>query len=153
MLTVILPGEIAARVRLELIRAGSDEIGGVLMGEHLDHNTYRVSDLTIQGRGTFAAFLRRLADAVTTLRQFFQRTAHNYARFNYLGEWHTHPSFVPDPSAQDDSSMRQIVMDPEVGANFVVLLILKLNGDRELIGTVHTYLPDGTKHRSQLVVK
>lgn len=46
--------------------------------------------------------------------------------------------------------MVAIVQDPKVGANFVILLIAKLDGKRELLATVHTYLPDGSKHRSVL---
>ena len=54
------------------------------------------------------------------------------------------------PSARDDGSMRQIVEDPKVGANFAVLLIVKLGEKGELIATAHTYLPDGSKHRSNV---
>ncbi len=38
---------------------------------------------------------------------------------------------------------------PNVGANFVVLLIaVKLAGEGQLIATAYTYLPDGTQSRS-----
>ena len=37
------------------------------------------------------------------------------------------------------------VQDEEVGANFAVLLIAKLELEGGLIATVHTYLPDGTR--------
>ena len=46
--------------------------------------------------------------------------------------------------------MREIVQDDRVGANFIVLLIVKLTGEGEMEGSVHTYLPDGSKHRSLL---
>jgi hypothetical protein len=82
------------------------------------------------------------------LRAFFQRAQHDYTRFNYIGEWHSHPSFEPIPSLRDDTSMREIIQDPEVGANFVVLLIVKLNQAGQILASVHTYLPDGSKHSS-----
>jgi Prokaryotic homologs of the JAB domain len=53
---------------------------------------------------------------------------HNFKRFNYLGEWHSHPSFLPEPSATDHKSMREMIEDPKLGANFVVLMVVKLNG-------------------------
>jgi hypothetical protein len=46
--------------------------------------------------------------------------------------------------------MMEILQDTTVGANFVVLLIVKLVRGAELLATVHTYLPDGSKHRSVL---
>ena len=49
--------------------------------------------------------------------------------------------------------MLEIVMDETVGANFAVLLIVKLMPDRGLVGTAHTYLPNGVKSQSQLILQ
>ena len=46
--------------------------------------------------------------------------------------------------------MHQIADDPKVGANFVVLLIVKLYWYGALVAGVHTYLPGGVKHRSSV---
>jgi hypothetical protein len=78
---------------------------------------------------------------------------HDYRRFNYVGEWHSHPSFEPEPSSRDDTSMREIVQDPKVGANFVALLIVKLDGNGSLLASMHAYLPDGGKHRGNVTIK
>lgn len=120
------------------------------MAEHVARDTFAVRSITVHRRGTLATFVRRIEDALAPLRQFFRRANQEYTRFNYLGEWHSHPSFAPVPSPCDDASMREIVQDARVGANFVVLLIVKLTGDGELDASVHTYLPDGSKHPSML---
>lgn len=101
--------------------------------------------------GAFASFVRRIEDAWAVLIRFFERTKRDYRRFNYIGEWHSHPAFEPVPSARDHQSMREIVLDASVAANFVVLMIVKLSPQGTLIGTVHTYLPDGSFQRSELV--
>lgn len=44
--------------------------------------------------------------------------------------------------------MFEIVQDDSIGANFAVLLILKLDSAGQLIGTAHTYMPDGRKVNS-----
>lgn len=49
--------------------------------------------------------------------------------------------------------MLQIVSDVSVGANFVVLLIVKLCSDGALMGTVHTYLPNEQVAISKLVIQ
>src|SRR5437762_274515 len=97
------------------------------MGEHVGVDDFRITDLTIQRRGgTIARFVRLVEHAVVALRRFFRVTGNEYTRFNYLGEWHSHPLFLPLPSSHDDVAMMEIVTDDQVGANFVVLMIAKL---------------------------
>ena len=60
------------------------------------------------------------------LDEFFQRTGHDYQRFNYLGEWHSHPSFSVRPSIEDVSTMTDIVSNPASAINFAILLIVRL---------------------------
>lgn len=124
---VILPHEVVKRLTAELKRAGVREIGGVLVGEHVGDETFRIADLSVQRSGGSAThFVRDVDHSSIFLKEFFARTGHEYGRFNYLGEWHSHPSFEPLPSAKDLTAMRDIVEDPNVGTNFAVLLILTL---------------------------
>ncbi len=147
MIVLILPVEIRETIREALRNAGVREIGGVLMAEHLSPNRFIVREITVHRRGAFASFVRLVDEALVRLKDFFERARHDYTRYNYIGEWHSHPSFRPVPSGPDDTSMIEIVQDPAVGANFVVLLIVKLVKN-QLIATLHTYLPDGSKHQS-----
>lgn len=149
-LILLLPPEIQAQIIVALQAAGRREVGGILMAEHVASDTFAVRSITVHKRGNFASFVRRVEEAMAPLRAFFRGASLEYTRFNYLGEWHSHPSFAPVPSHKDDSSMREIVQDIRVGANFVVLLIVKLAGEGQLEASVHTYLPDGSKHSSQL---
>lgn len=150
MLTLILPPQQRNLLLTALREAGRYEVGGILMGEHIGPDIFTVRGITVHRRGTLASFVRRIEDAIGRLRKFFRETGHDYARFNYIGEWHSHPSFAPYPSNRDDLSILRIVQDETVGANFTALLIVKLARDGALIGTVHTYLPDGTRSRSSL---
>ena len=112
MVEILLPHEIGERLRTALHAAGDEEVGGVLMGECLEPNRFRVADLTIQSRGgTFASFFRRVGEALSALARFFRRTGEDYTRFNYLGEWHSHPSFSVSPSDRDVRSMIEIAED------------------------------------------
>lgn len=153
MLTLSLPSEIAAQITAALSAAGEKECGGVLMAEHAGPNHFVVRQVTIQRAGSFSRFLREIRDALIGIRDFFDRTAHNYRKYNYLGEWHSHPSFPAVPSQKDHESMREIVQDIEVGATFVVLLVVKLDSAGSLMGSVHTYLRDGAPHRSDLLIE
>ena len=152
MLTLILPLEQSKILQAALTNAGDREIGGVLMGEHVGENEFVIRELTIHRHGTFASFIRRIEDALGQVCAFFRRTGHDYRRFNYLGEWHSHPSFEPFPSPTDDTSMLEIVQDARVGANFAVLMIVKLGRIPELVATAHVYLPVGTRSQATLLI-
>lgn len=150
MLTLDLPVEIQEELLAALKRAGNREVGGVLMAAHLGPNRFKVVEITVHRRGAVASFVRRIEDAIGRLRVFFSRTGNDYTKYNYIGEWHSHPLFAPEPSGKDDASMSEIVDDLTVGANFVVLLIVKLGPSGNLLASLHTYLPGGVKHRSSI---
>jgi hypothetical protein len=103
------------------------------MGEHVDGETFRLLDFTAQmSGGTQACFIRRPEEHRKALSAFFAKNGNDYARYNYLGEWHSHPSFAPIPSTTDCETMQEIAGDAEVGAHFVVLLVIKLQGKNDM---------------------
>ena len=139
---IILPKEIIQKLIKALKRAGNKEIGGILMGEHILDGVYRVKDLTIQSQGgTAISFMRLPMVVLCPLQNFFRKTGYDFTRFNYLGEWHSHPSFTLEPSSTDCRTMWEIVEDHNVGANFAVLMILRLDTIQQLEGTVTVFLP------------
>ena len=148
-----MPSDVRGRLEGALRSAGRRETGGVLMGEHVSEGVFRVKDLTVQRSGTFASFVREVGATLTPLRRFFRETGRNYNRYNYLGEWHSHPSFTTEPSCTDSESMWRIVEDPVVGANFAVLLIVRLGGEGKLEGSATAYLPGRRKLEASLVAE
>jgi hypothetical protein len=150
---LLLPPEVAGRMATALSEAGRREIGGILMGEHVGPDMFRVKELTIQRKGgTFATFVRVVQSIVGPLQAFFRATRHDYTRFNYLGEWHSHHSFALKPSTKDHRSMFDIIDDPQLGANFVVLLLVKLN-QTALDCAVFIYQPNAQPHVGEVVLQ
>lgn len=128
-----VPPDQAQALRRKLIRAGTNEIGGQLFGEQLAPSHFRVTELTFQKRpGTFARFLVDLVQAARDAISFFERTNRQYTRFNYIGEWHSHPSFEVEPSTTDINTMLSLVEDASFQGTFAVLMIVRLKGE-ELI--------------------
>jgi len=116
-----------AKLATALARAGSREIGGQLFGEQLAPSDFRVTYLSIQARpGTIARFVVDLLQAAQDAVRFFERTEHRYTRYNYVGEWHSHPSFAVQPSGTDVATMRALVRDPQFLGSFAVLMIVRL---------------------------
>ncbi len=124
---LLLTRPVVKSLRRELRRAGSREIGGLLMGEHVRDEVFRVVSISVQrSGGSQTCFIRQPQEHAAQLKEFFARTGADYTRFNYLGEWHSHPSFKPLPSDTDVRTMQSIVDDPMVGVNFLVLMIPRL---------------------------
>lgn len=106
--------------------SGSCEIGGILMGEEIGDQMFKIVDFSVDtSRGTRAQFVRDADHHDQALSTFFERTGDEYSRFNYLGEWHSHPSFSVNPSLQDVHAMQDLV-DGSGGVDFAVLFISRL---------------------------
>jgi len=141
---IILPYEIQLRLMTSLSASGEQEIGGILMGQHIGEATFEVKEITIQPiGGSVASFMRSVKGIILPLKRFFRQTGRKYTEFNYLGEWHSHPSFSPQPSRQDTFTMQEIISNPDVGANFAILMIVKMDPLERIIGTVTAYLSSG----------
>lgn len=125
MVTISLPSDQRARLRTCLRRAGNREIGGILMGEQVAADHFRIVDFSVDATsGTAAHFVRSPDQHAEALERFFRRTA-DFSRYNYLGEWHSHPSFSVRPSQEDVTSMQSLV-DGERDIEFSALMIVRL---------------------------
>lgn len=139
---LLLTAETLTRLERELKRGGRQEIGGLIMGEHIGGENFRLADFTVQHEGgSRTHFVRDPAHHKSQLDAFFARTGNDYGRFNYLGEWHSHPSFEPLPSTTDMVSMQQLVEDPATGVNFLVLLIIRRSSGRRLEFSAFAFRP------------
>lgn len=141
MLKLSLAPELVARLHGALREAGHREIGGLLMGEHFQDNHFQIVDLSVQtSGGDTGCFVRGVDEHTDFVRSFFERTGYDYARFNYLGEWHSHPSFSTAPSSTDLRSMQDIVEEPGADRQFAVLIIVKLR-QRQVVGQAYLFQP------------
>lgn len=119
------PAKLRARMRRDLVAAGRQEIGGILMAEELEPGQFRLVEYSVDTKsGGRAHFVRRPEHHGEALAAFFSKTGADYARFNYLGEWHSHPSFPAYPSETDAQSMSRLVEEEE-SIHFSVLLIVR----------------------------
>lgn len=126
MVTISLPSDQRARFRKSLRRAGGYEIGGILMGEQVAPDHFRIVDFSVdEATGTAAHFVRSPDYHAEALESFFRRTGSDFRRFNYLGEWHSHPSFPVRPSQEDMMSMQSLV-NGERDIDFSALVVVRL---------------------------
>ena len=153
MLTLRISTRWITQIKSELAAAGSREIGGILMAEQVEPGEFTVAEITFQRcGGGIARFFRDARHALNALRRFFKRTDHRYTRFNYIGEWHSHPSFSVQPSKQDHASMLELINDSNVGADFLLLLVVRLENDNILEASLTGYQPGRRPKAADLIL-
>lgn len=111
-----------------LKKYGDYEIGGMLVGYKKEKNHFAISDVTIANdisKFRITKFIREPSKSIKMLIESFKKKKHNY-----LGEWHSHPSFSLYPSSGDVVTMQGILADKGYGVNFVLLIIAKLNNEK-----------------------
>jgi hypothetical protein len=119
--------DIEPRLRKALRSAGRREIGGMLFAEQLAPSRFRVMHFSVDlSSGSHTNFRRDLGAHEAALNAFFESTGRDFARFNYLGEWHSHPSFSVRPSPEDIATMTDLVSEERSAISFAVLLIVRL---------------------------
>lgn len=124
------------------------------MGEHVQGDVFRLVDLTVQrSGGTAACFIRHPHEHQAELDAFFERTGADYKRFNYLGEWHSHPSFRPIPSQTDVTTMQSIVTDASVGVNFLILLVVKRGTRRTMQMSATAFRPQSPPIEAHVTIE
>lgn len=122
---VEFPKAVRAQMRKALSRAGRREIGGVLMAEQIEAGRFRIVDFSLDAEiGGAAHFVRSVEHHHAALSEFYERTESDFSRFNYLGEWHSHPNHLPIPSTTDVMSMASLV-EGERDIPFALLLIVR----------------------------
>lgn len=98
----------------------------MLFAEQLAPAGFRVVDFSLSTQsGSDATFRRDPESHRQALDDFFCRTGNDFGRFNYLGEWHSHPSFSAHPSLDDIVTMTDLVENGD-GIGFAVLMIVRL---------------------------
>ena len=139
---VEIADDVLSKLRRSLRWAGRREIGGVIMAEQIEPGHFRIVELSIDNEtGGRAHFVRSPKVHRQALDAFFERTENEYSRFNYLGEWHSHPGFPVAPSIQDMSSMVELVQG-ERGIDFAVLLIVRLHWWRKIAASCTLFRRD-----------
>jgi integrative and conjugative element protein (TIGR02256 family) len=152
-----LAPEVERRLRSALRKAGRREIGGMLFAEQIAPGHFRITDLSVDpDLGSHAAFRRDPQKHGKALDEFFRHTDYDFARFNYLGEWHSHPSFAVQPSAEDLVTMTDIVESRSSPITFAVLLIVRLRWclwlDYSLTVFARSEKPRQTRIRQRVVL-
>lgn len=136
MIEIVLSTHCLHLLRHELRAAAEKEIGGVMAAEEVSDGRFLVADLSVQRDGSSSNFYRDPEQHGEFIRDFHDRMGHMPERFNYLGEWHSHPTYPALPSDDDFAQMQKLMDDSEQKSTFLVLMVVKLGLGGVLHGSV-----------------
>jgi integrative and conjugative element protein (TIGR02256 family) len=116
---------VAAELLSQGARAYPHETGGVLVGHYDDSHHEAIVEMLApkpsDSRAGRSAFVRGTKKLKGFLSSLWRSTT---PRLHYIGEWHTHPDGVPEPSGTDRDSMWAIATDGRAMCPEPVLVIL-----------------------------
>ncbi|MGX9353497.1 Mov34/MPN/PAD-1 family protein (plasmid) [Shimia sp. W99] len=129
---------------------GLREIGGWLVAEQLAPGKFELVGFTVDlDAGTRNRFASLPAKHGAQLDGILAANVERSGRVDYLGEWHSHPTFPPVPSDIDIAAMTKMV--EESGPSFAALLIVRLLGAAVLQATITTFQRGLPPEQGQLI--
>lgn len=149
---LVIPSPLSTKFIANLRKADDREIGGVLFAEQKAYSEFHLLDATFQMYGgethSFERDGEKAQNDILRLHRFFRGTPQ---RFNYFGEWHSHPHSAVIPSHVDIRAMWQIIDNTDETVNFIVLLIVKLVQQSSLDIGATVFLRSGHTYKSTVV--
>ena len=125
-------------MRMYLQSGGIREIGGWLAAEQLAPGEFELVGFTVDlDVGTHNRFASLPTTHGEQLDAILDANTDRTGRVDYLGEWHSHPTFPPVPSDIDVVAMTKMV--EESGPSFATLLIVRLLAAAVLEATITTF--------------
>lgn len=123
----IRPEAIAKMLKYRQDKSSSPEAGGILVGRILLENEHYIIDDVSEPMPTDKRSRFRFSRKTEGHQEYFNSIweRENSCCF-YLGEWHTHPEYVPTPSSIDRKDWNRLVrLDFENDVLFFVIVGIK----------------------------
>lgn len=134
-----------------LKKGGIREIGGWLVAEQLAPGEFELVgftvDLEVGTRDRFHSFPSLHSEQ---LDQLLAENGNRAGRVDYLGEWHSHPTFPPVPSEIDMVAMIDMVENS--GPSFAALVIVRLLGTARIEATITTFQRGQSPVNGRLII-
>ncbi|TKD13770.1 hypothetical protein FBT96_19055 [Rhodobacter capsulatus] len=137
-LSLTVPRSQLANLQIYLAQGGKREIGGWLVAEQIAPGEFELVGLTVDlETGTRDRFDSLPEPHSKQMDRILLENSGRVGRVDYLGEWHSHPTFPPIPSKIDLTSMMHMVENS--GPSFAALVIVRLMRNASIQATITTF--------------
>jgi [CysO sulfur-carrier protein]-S-L-cysteine hydrolase len=150
-LSLTVPRSQLAKLRIHLKKGGNREIGGWLVAEQTAPGKFELVGLTVDLEvGTRDRFDSLPEPHSQQMDRILLENSGRAGRVDYLGEWHSHPTFPPIPSQIDVAAMTDMVENN--GPSFAALVIVRLMADASIQATITTFKRGQLPEAGQLTI-
>lgn len=135
---IIIPKNFSNKIFERIKETAPNETKGALFAQKINDNLYVVDDVYFEKKVGSFAFVELYNNKIY---QQFQRKYHekhnnDFKNHNYIGDWHSHPSFECYPSGFDQLEVQADLQ--QSNARFLIQTILKIKDDK-LVGNCFLY--------------
>ena len=150
-LSLTVPRSQLAKLQVHLMQGGIREIGGWLVAEQTAPGEFERVGLTVDlEAGTRDRFDSLPEPHSEQMDRVLLANRGRTGRIDYIGEWHSHPTFPPIPSNIDLASMTDMVENS--GPSFAALVIVRLMGNASIQATITTFQRGQLPEAGQLII-
>ncbi len=149
---IIIPKEITLRLIKQISKYSPLETKGALFAEDLGNDTFKIDEVYLEPKPGTTTFVKLYInhEYVTFQKNYHKLRNNNFSKYNYIGDWHSHPLFECYPSSYDVSEVEKDMK--QSNAIFLVQLILKVfNG--KLVGNAFYYSHEKSAKRIKLTIQ
>jgi len=150
-LEIIIPKEITLRLIKQISKYSPLETKGALFAEDLGNDTFKIDEVYLEPKPGTTTFVKLYInhEYVTFQKNYHKLRKNNFSKYNYIGDWHSHPLFECFPSSYDVSEVEKDMK--QSNAIFLVQLILKvLKG--KLVGNAFYYTRETSAKKIKLTI-
>ena len=151
-MTIIIPQEQAEIIQRQLIKCGLNETKGALFAYKIRDDYFQVDGVYIETKVGNIAFVELFNNKRYRDFQYRYHKKHtfDYVNHNYIGDWHSHPSFELFPSSFDQEEVKRDLK--KSNARFLIQIIFKLEKDT-LKGNAFFYDKYKSAEKINLIIK
>ncbi len=149
---IVIPKKMCIKLKKELNRMGFYETRGSFFAERVNDDLFVINDIYFSRKQGTVSFIQMIigSDYHRFQNIYHKKHKFEYKKFNFIGDWHSHPSFSCNPSRYDVKEAKDDL--EHSNANFIVQCILKLINNN-LTGNAYVYYRDRKTEEIDLIIK
>lgn len=149
---IIIPKKLTKKIFIQVKKCRLNETKGALFARKISDEMFEVDDVYIEKKVGSFAFVELVNNEKYQVYQncYHEKSGHDYIHHNYIGDWHSHPSFVLYPSSYDIEEVKKDLK--KSNARFLVQVIVKIINDK-LTGNAFYYDRNITAKQIELIIE
>jgi proteasome lid subunit RPN8/RPN11 len=150
-LEIIIPKKISLILIKQISKHSPLETKGALFAEDLGNDTFKIDEVYLEPKPGTTTFVKLYINQeyLSFQKNYHKFRKNNFSKYNYIGDWHSHPLFECLPSSYDVSEVEEDIK--KSNAIFLVQIILKVLKGR-LVGNAFYYTRETSAKKVKLSI-